>query len=177
MSRTRPAVSPLVRPLCRRSDGVAAIEMAFIAPILVFLALGMVDFGLGIYTRMMVVNAADAGAAYAIRNSASYSGGTATAFNAAVENAATSAVTIATLLSSAPLTASAAEQYCCAGLSSCSADTRPSCGSRLPAGTYVQVTASAQYSTFLPYNLLNTLFSFNIPNPVTLTASSTVRIQ
>lgn len=151
--------------------------MAFIAPILVFLALGMVDFGLGIYTKMMVGNAADAGAAYAFRNSASYSSSTAASFNAAVQNASQTAVTISTLLSSSPLTAVASEQYCCAGMSSCNPSTPPACSTGLTVGTYVQVITSARYSTFLPYNLLNTLFSFNIPNPVTFTAVSTVRIQ
>jgi len=176
MRRTEPGRSP-ARPLPDRYAGVAAIEMAFIAPILVFLALGMVDFGLGIYTKMMVGNAADAGAAYAFRNSASYSTGNAASFNTAVQNAAQSAVTIPTLLSSTALTASASEQYCCAGMASCNASTPPTCGTGLNVGTYVQVTTSAQYSTFLPYNLLNTLFGFNIANPVTLTAVSTVRIQ
>jgi hypothetical protein len=62
-------------------------------------------------------------------------------------------------------------------MSSCIPSTPPTCGTGLTVGTYVQVTTSAQYSTFLPYNLLNTLFSFNISNPVTFTAVSTVRIQ
>jgi len=178
MTRTPPQRSPLRRARRdRRDDGVAAIEMAFIAPILVFLALGLVDFGLGVYTKMMVANAADAGAAYAFRNGASYSAANASSFNTAVQNAAQSAVTIATILSSSPLTAAASEQYCCAGLTNCSPSTPPTCGTGLTVGTYVQVTTSVQYSTFLPYNLLNTLFSFNIANPVTFTAVSTVRIQ
>jgi Flp pilus assembly protein TadG len=158
-------------------EAVAAIEMAFIAPILVFLALGMVDFGLGIYTKMMVGGAADAGAAYAFRNSTQYSTAGPGTFNAAVQGAAQGAVTIPAMLSSTPLTASASEQYCCAGMSNCNASTPPTCGTGLTVGTYVQVTTTAQYSTFLPYNLLNTLFSFNIANPVTFTAVSTVRIQ
>jgi Flp pilus assembly protein TadG len=177
MSSTRPGGGPVRRRSQDRGDGVAAIEMAFIAPILVFLALGMVDFGLGIYTKMMVGSAVDAGAAYAFRNSASYSSSNAAAFNTAVQTAAQSAVTISTVLSSSALTASASEQYCCAGLSSCSPSAPPTCSTGLTVGTYIQVTTSAQYSTFLPYNLLNTLFSFNIPNPVTFTAVSTVRVQ
>jgi Flp pilus assembly protein TadG len=177
MRSTPPERSPPRRRRPYDRDGVAAIEMAFIAPILVFLALGLVDFGLGIYTKMMVANAADAGAAYAFRNSASYSASNAATFNTAVQNAAQGAVTIATILSSSPLSANASEQYCCAGLTSCSPSTPPTCGTGLTVGTYVQVTTSAQYSTFLPYNLLNTLFSFNISNPVTFTAVSTVRIQ
>jgi Flp pilus assembly protein TadG len=51
----------------------AAIEMAFIAPILAFLGAGMVDFGGAVYTRMAVADAAQAGAAYAQINAAKYS--------------------------------------------------------------------------------------------------------
>ncbi len=151
--------------------------MAFIAPILVSLAFGMVDFGLGVYTKMMVADAADAGAAYAFRNSAGYSTGSQATFNSAVQNAATGAVTIPTVLSRSALSASATEEYCCAGMASCNATTPPTCATGLTVGTYVAVTTSAAYTTFLPYQLLDSLFSFSIANPVTFTAVSTVRIQ
>lgn len=166
-------------PTLRRcgSDGVAAIELALVAPILVVLALAMVDFGFGIYTKMLVGDAADAGAAYAFRNGRSYSTGNAATFNAAIATAATSAVTVSRLLSRAPLTADATEMYCCAGMTLCSASTAPSCASGYTVGTYVQVTATATYSTFLPYTLLTGLLAVSISNPVPLTAVSTVRIQ
>jgi len=178
MKDARPQAALFLQSRLRRcARGVAAVEMAFIAPILVMLALGMVDFGLGIYTKMLVSNAADAGAAYALRNASNYSAGSAATFNTAIANAAQSAVTIPTLLSNGAMTAGASEEYCCAGMTNCNATTPPSCASDLPVGTYVQVTTSTQYTTFLPYNLASSVLSFNITNPVTLTAVSTVRIQ
>ncbi|HUZ72998.1 MAG TPA: TadE family protein [Stellaceae bacterium] len=178
--RSTPAggISPCSDPTRqRRCDGVAAIEMALVTPILVVLALAMVDFGLGIYTKMLVGDAADAGAAYAFRNGSSYSTATATTFNAAIAAAATGAVTVSPVLSSVPLTAVATETYCCAGMTQCSASTSPSCASGYTVGTYVKVTATATYSTFLPYTLLTGLLAISISNPVPLTAVSTVRIQ
>ncbi len=160
----------------RDRAGVAAIEMAFIAPILVFLAVGMVDFGLGFYTKMMVDNAADAGAAYALRNAPSYTTATAGSFNASVQNAAQAAVTISTRLSSGTLSASASELFCCIGMTSCAA-AAPLCANGLTAGTYVQVTTSAPYTTFLPFQYVSSAFNFGITNPVTFTTVSTVRIQ
>ena len=161
----------------RRRDGVAAIELALVTPFLVVLAMAMVDFGLGLYTKMLVGDAADAGASYAFRNGSAYSTGSAATFNAAVATAATSAVTISSLLSKTPLSAVATETFCCAGMTQCSATTAPSCGTGYNVGTYVQVTASATYSTFLPYSLLTGLIALTISNPVPLTAVSTVRIQ
>jgi Flp pilus assembly protein TadG len=169
--------TPVLSRFGRCDRGVAAIEMAFIAPVLASLAFAMIDFGLGVYTKMMVADAADTGAAYASRNSAGYSAGNAAAFNTAVQRAAQGAVTIPTVLASGALSAGASEEYCCAGMANCSAATPPTCAAGLTVGTYVAVTASAAYTTFLPYQLLNGLFSFGIANPVTFTTVSTVRIQ
>jgi Flp pilus assembly protein TadG len=164
------------RALARDRAGVAAIEMAFIAPILVFLAVGMVDFGLGFYTKMMVDNAADAGAAYALRNASGYSTATAGSFNSSVQNAAQAAVTISTRLSSGTLSANASEQFCCIGMTDCGA-AAPVCANGLAAGTYVAVTTSAPYTTFLPFQYVGNAFNFGITNPITFTTVSTVRIQ
>lgn len=49
-----------------RRGGAAAVEMAFVLPFMVLLALGCVDFGRFAYTYIAVQNAARAGAAYAI---------------------------------------------------------------------------------------------------------------
>lgn len=160
---------------CR--SGVAAIEMAFIAPVLVGLALGMIDLGLGIYIKMLVADAADAGAAFARINGSAYGANTATAFNQAVENAAQSAVTLPSLLTNGGLTATASEEYCCAGMTDCDAATPPDCASGLTVGTYVEVETAATYATLLPYQIVSGFFDINFTNPVTLSAVSVVRIE
>ncbi len=60
---------PVLRGFGRARRGAAAVEMALIAPVLVFLAAGVIDFGTGVYTKMMVADAAPVpGAAYAQLN-------------------------------------------------------------------------------------------------------------
>jgi len=175
--RLAPRMMAWLGAVARCRAGVAAIEMAFIAPILVFLAVGMVDFGLGFYTKMMVDAAADAGAAYAQRNSTTYTALTAGSFNTSVQNAALGSVTISTRLSSGPMTATAIEEFCCVGMVGCNPTTPPTCGNGLAAGVYVQVTTSAAYTTFLPFQYISSATNFGITNPVTFTTVSTVRIQ
>src|SRR5688572_7569932 len=48
-------------------DGVAAVEFAFIAPILIFLMLGLVDFGFYINASMQMESAARASAEYVLK--------------------------------------------------------------------------------------------------------------
>jgi Flp pilus assembly protein TadG len=175
--------------LGRQRSGAAAVEMAFLAPILVFLAAGLVDFGLGVYTKMMVADAAQAGAAYAQLNAATYSKNPCTAntppcpFDQSVTAAATRSHGAATIFSS-PVQATAKVLFCClvngtVDLANCTEppNIAPICNP--PAGTYVQVSTSATYSTLLPYkfasNMLN--LGFNIPNPLTMQANDIVRVQ
>src|SRR5438445_3994558 len=50
-------------------SGLAAVEFAVILPLLLTIVLGCVDFGRFAYSYIAVVNAARAGAAYAVMNS------------------------------------------------------------------------------------------------------------
>ena len=54
--------------LGRHERGAAAVEMAFICPILIAVLAGVVDFGLVLYQQTVVVTATDAVALYAIAN-------------------------------------------------------------------------------------------------------------
>ena len=146
--------------VCHAADdarGVAAIELAIIAPILALLMVCTIDLGLGIYCDMRVQNAAQAGAQYAVGNG----------FDA---NAISNAVLSAT--NSPGLAASPApSQFCgCAtngGITSASCSS--TCvGGSLPA-SYARVSAQNTYTTLLPYPLL--------PRSFTFTAQSTVKLQ
>ncbi|TMJ54449.1 MAG: pilus assembly protein, partial [Alphaproteobacteria bacterium] len=62
----RSPIGRAVRNLARDIRGVAAIEFAIVAPMLVLAMVCTADLGLGIYRKMQVQNAAQAGAEYAI---------------------------------------------------------------------------------------------------------------
>ena len=55
-----------IRRLFGNRDGTAAVEAAISAPIFLILTLGVADLGMGMYVRMGVNAATQAGAAYAI---------------------------------------------------------------------------------------------------------------
>ncbi len=51
----------------KSSDGTAAVEFSFIAPVLIFLMLGLIDFGFYINAFMQMESAARAGAEYVLK--------------------------------------------------------------------------------------------------------------
>jgi Flp pilus assembly protein TadG len=154
--RARSLVSALARFRCD-VHGVAAIELAIIAPTLVLALVCTADLGLGIYRNMQVQNAAQAGAEYAVTH-----GFVADSILSAVQNA-----TALSDISASPVP----NQFC--GCASATGVASAACGSTCSggsaAGTYVTVSTVATYKTLLPYPLL--------PSSFTLTAQSTVRIQ
>jgi len=50
-------------------EGLGAIELGFIAPVLLTLLLGVLDFGMAFWQQMEIANAADAGAQWGMQNS------------------------------------------------------------------------------------------------------------
>jgi Flp pilus assembly protein TadG len=50
------------------SDGLGAIEFGFIAPFLLLMLLGVLDFGMAFWQQMEIANAADAGAQWGMTN-------------------------------------------------------------------------------------------------------------
>jgi Flp pilus assembly protein TadG len=137
--------------------GVAAIELAIIAPVLLLFLICTLDLGIGIYRNMQVQNAAQAGAQYAIVHGFKVS-----SISSAVTNA-----TSFTGISADP----APNQFC--GCAASTGVTAAVCGSKCPAGptaaTYVTVSARGTYNTLFPYPV--------IPNSFTFVAQPTVRIQ
>jgi Flp pilus assembly protein TadG len=49
-------------------DGLGAIEFGFIAPILIVMLLGVLDFGMAFWQQMEIANAADAGTQWGMSN-------------------------------------------------------------------------------------------------------------
>jgi Flp pilus assembly protein TadG len=146
-------------PRCVAEDarGVAAVELAILAPLLALMALCTIDLGLGIFCNMQVQNAAQSGAQYAILHGFDQS-----SISSAVQSAS----------NSSDITASPAPSQFC-GCSTSTTINSVSCGSTCSGGgtpgTYVTVSAQRTYTPLLSYPL--------IPPSFTLTAQATVRIQ
>jgi hypothetical protein len=58
----------MIRQLSRNSDGSVAVETAIFTPIFLVMMLGVSDLGAGMFVRMQVNAAAQAGATYAVLN-------------------------------------------------------------------------------------------------------------
>jgi Flp pilus assembly protein TadG len=148
--------SPLVR-LLRQPSGNAAIEFALIAPFLMAVLIGVVDLGTALYKRMEVVNAAHAGAQYAVVKGWD---------STAIQNAVTAATSLASISASpAPMKSCG----CANGMAIAIATCGSACPSGAVASTYVTVSAQAPYTPLFIQPWLG--------GPTTLTAQSMVRIQ
>ncbi|MDA8233114.1 MAG: pilus assembly protein [Magnetospirillum sp.] len=143
--------APLVRlAACRR--GVAAVEFALAAPILLVLVLGLADFGMATNERMRLTSAARAGAQYAMGNPTD-SAGTRQATLAAANglNSGTVSVTLSC---------------------GCNDGSTITCGGTCPTSapwTYVTVTVAENYALLVTYP--------GIGNSVALSASASLRTQ
>ena len=136
-------------------SGTSAVEFALIAPFLALLLVGMVDFSMWIWSEIQVGAAARAGAANAVVNG----------FNT---TKIISAVTGATNLSGVTATPAPSEFYGCPSTSGISTVTRGiTCPMGGTAGTYVQISAQANYTPIGPWPWV----------PVSLSSSVTVRID
>jgi Flp pilus assembly protein TadG len=137
--------------------GAASVELAIIAPVLVAALICTVDLGFGIYRSMQVEAAAQAGANYAVVRGFTPAG-------------VTSAIASATSLGGVQATP-APVQFC--GCASAGGIANAACGQPCPdgtsPGTYVTVSAQANYTTLLPYPMF--------PNTFVFAAQSTVRTQ
>jgi Flp pilus assembly protein TadG len=139
------------------SGGNSAVEFALVAPFIIALAVGTVDYGLASYQRMAAQHAAQVGAQQAALHG----------FDAAaIANAVRTATAIATI------SANPAPTQSC-GCVSGTTFTAQGCGTTCPdggqAGTYVTVSAQLVYKTILPYP--------GIPDSFTFTEASFMRIQ
>jgi Flp pilus assembly protein TadG len=129
--------------------GLAAVEFAMVAPLLILMLIGMIDLGAGFYRRMQVETASHAGAQYAALG----------AFDATM---VATAVTTATNYSK--IAASPAPYTFC-GCPSVEGVATTTCNETCPdgsmAGTYAKVSAQASYTTLIPYPIIPSSFNFS----------------
>jgi Flp pilus assembly protein TadG len=137
--------------------GTAAIEFAFIVPVLLILTLGVVEVGYSTYQAMQVQDAAEAGAIYVAKH-----GWSSAAITAAVTNATGLAGVSAT---------PAPSQFC--GCPTASGVAAAACASTCAggnrAGQYVQINAALTRQIILPAS--------GLILPTTLTGQAIVRVQ
>jgi len=157
-TRSSPAYRLCRRPgLLRRffaraasnTSGAVAVEFGFMVPVLALMVVSVIDIGLGVYRKMQVENAAQAGVQYAIVHG----------FDV---NAISNAVTNAT--NSSAVTASPSPVTFC-GCATGSGISTVSCGTTCPGGalaaTYTTVSAQATYSTILNYQVVPYTYAFS----------------
>ena len=149
------AARPRLPRAWRDEDGVSAVEFALIAPLLIAMMVCIVDFGLGYYTDTQLASAAQAGAAYAVHKGYDAAG-------------ITTIVQSATKLGNIGV---APAQFC--GCPSATGVIGASCGAMcddgLRAGTFAEVTATADYTPLVSYP--------GLPNVFHLSEKATARLQ
>jgi Flp pilus assembly protein TadG len=147
----------LIKHLLRDRSGVAAIEFALAAPILVAALVGIADVGMGIYKQMQLINAVQAGARYAMTNGWN---------SVQIQNTITNATDLAAISATPAPTHSCG---CPSGATIATATCGSTCASGAPAGTYVTVNAQFAYTPVIPF--------VGFGGALTLVAQSMVRIQ
>lgn len=139
-------------------SGTSAVEFAFIAPVLATMLIGTVDFSLWMSNQMRVGNAARAGAEYAVVNG----------YNSVKISAAIVGATGGPAICANPT-----PKQSCGCPNGTTGITAATCGSTCAngatAGTYVTSSAEASHSLIFPWP--------GVTNPITLKASTTVRIK
>jgi Flp pilus assembly protein TadG len=139
--------------------GIAAVEFAIVAPVLVAMLICTIDLGLGVYRRMQVETASHAGAQYAAKSGSN--------FDATLVASAVTATTNYSQIAATP----PPFKFCgCPSASGvANIDCSAKCTDGTTPGTYAQVSAQATYATLIPYPI--------IPNSFTFTSRALVRIQ
>jgi len=157
LCRTPGVLRRFLARVASNTSGAVAVEFGFMIPVLTLMVVSVIDIGLGVYRKMQVEQAAQAGVEYAIAHG----------FDA---NAISNAVTSAT--NSSAVTASPSPVTFC-GCATGSSISTVSCGTTCPggalAGTYTTVSSQATYSTMLNYQV--------VPYTYTYSKQSTARLQ
>jgi Flp pilus assembly protein TadG len=164
--RSNRAVWKAVRRFVVGADGIsggAMVEFTVFAPILLTMAIYTMDFGLLMFSKMEVQNAAQAGAQYAIANN----GYDSTAISSAVTNATKFTAVTPTSSQFCGCPSATKVKICSPSCDTCNAGT---CAVSVQ-GSYVTVTATptTTYTPFISFGLLT--------GSADISATSTVRIR
>ncbi len=147
----------LSRSFVRCLRAAVAVELALLAPVLMLMLIGVIDFGGAVYERMQLTSAARAGVQFASQSADNVDD--AAGILQAVQNAGSldAPVTITTT------------QFCSCAADGAAATCGDTCSSGAPAGTYVMITVVEQYKTIFSYPGLG--------NPITLEGEVVYRVK
>lgn len=167
MSRHRFAW-PIVRFASAR-DGIAAVEFALLAPVLLLLMMASLGFGYAFFLKLRVIDATSAAAIYAFQNGSTLDAGNLAAFLAKVNavvvdvSGLTPAPVVSVLVNNAPDAGALDGFYCASGKPaawSSTGTTVRSCGGNVLSAKFITITVSAsqaslfQLDDILPATLL-----------------------
>ena len=136
--------------------GIAAVEFALCATLVIALLCPVIDLGMAFYQQMQVRTAAEAGAQYAMAHGWD---------STAISNAVTEATPLSVSANPAPVESCGCPNGTAVVVAPCSTY----CANGELTGTYVTVSAQATYTPIVPYSLLG--------SSTTLQGTANVRIQ
>jgi Flp pilus assembly protein TadG len=138
----------MMRSFTRSDRGTSLIEFALVAPVLIFLVIGLIEVGRYTYLGMLVAHAARAGVQYGAQN--------------AISAADSTGMSNATLHDAPNITISVTPTAFCSENGAVVSCTGPS------VTYYVQVTASGTFTSLLNYP--------GIPNRMPISSTVTMRV-
>jgi Flp pilus assembly protein TadG len=150
----------MIRRFSRNENGTSAVEFALVAPILILIFMGTVEFGRYAYYAILASHAARAAASWGAQNTTTAKSGTGMQAVASADAGG--------LVNWTTTPGHVSANYLC----SVSGGALQSCPTTInPATTvyYVQVSVTGQFNTLVRYP--------GIPSPVTVTGSSTMRVS
>jgi hypothetical protein len=139
----------MLRQLHRKSDGSVAVEAAIFTPVFLVMMLGITDLGAGMFVKMTVNAAAQAGAAYAVINTNSACATLTPACLSGIETAMNDAANNSSFCTGT---------VCLASIGVC-ADGSPKC---------ISITANWPYTPFLPDAVYTWASAQNYSSTITL---------
>lgn len=145
-----------LRRLHRSEHGGAMLELAVVLPVLILIAIGVMDYGRVYFTSIAVANAARAGAEYGVSSTGNQNDQTSIQNFAKLDGAEVGTMTVT----------SNTVCKCGATVVACSGTT---CGGYGVPRVYVQVTASKDVALLLKYP--------GLPTTVTISRTATFRLQ
>ncbi len=159
----------------RCTRGAAVIEFALLAPVLLLMVVGAIDFGTFIHQKMQLQSAARAGVQFAAQSNATISD------TAGIVNAAANA----SELDFTGVTTTTTQFCSCSDGVESAADTFGGCsgscaGGELP-GLYVRVNVTGQFTPLFPIRGISDLASSSgsggVTDLLTLAAQASMRVQ
>ncbi len=149
-----------------RSDrrGVAALEFALVAPVLLTAVAGLADFTLVLADRMQIASAVGGGTEYAFNQGQVLAGTQQSVLSTDVQ----SKVASGTGLAGVTVTVTGPGTYCVSSGALVTGTVGTACPNGNPPGTYMIITATYQYHPMLPF--------YSMMATTTLTESASVRL-